>query len=89
MDVDGAALDLARRRSGEAARFVEGDARGLPLADKSFDQVVSITALCFVDEWVRAIVEMVREVLAARRRGYAEKLLRRQSISLPLAEEEA
>jgi SAM-dependent methyltransferase len=76
IDVDRAALDFARRRSGSAVRFVQGDARSLPFADQSFDQVVSITALCFVDDWARAVAEIVRVC----RHRFVLGLLNRQSL---------
>ena len=44
---------------------MEGDARALPFADASFDHVLSIAALCFVDDERRAVAEAVR---VARRR---------------------
>lgn len=68
LDIDGDALALARRRSAELAgiaraaeaRFVLGDAVRLPFADRSFDKVLSITALCFVPAWPQALAEIVR-----------------------------
>jgi SAM-dependent methyltransferase len=45
--------------------WVEGDARDLPFADASFDHVLSIAALCFVDDERQAVAEAVR---VARRR---------------------
>jgi len=76
LDIDVAALDFARRRSGGHVRYVEGDARCLPFADQSFDQVVSITALCFVDDWPGAIAEIVRVC----RRRFVLGLLNRHSL---------
>ncbi len=54
----------ARRRAPQID-WIEGDARRLPFADASFDNVVSVTALCFVDNWPQALREMAR---VARRR---------------------
>ncbi|MDA8127412.1 MAG: class I SAM-dependent methyltransferase [Betaproteobacteria bacterium] len=65
LDPDPAALDFARANSDPALRWVEGDARDLPFADASFDHVLSVAALCFVDDERRAVAEAVR---VARRR---------------------
>lgn len=58
-------LDYARAHSGPALRWAEGDARALPFADASFDHVLSIAALCFVDDERLAVAESVR--VASRR----------------------
>ena len=58
-------LDYARAHSSPALSWVEGDARALPFADASFDHVLSIAALCFVDDERQAVAESVR---VARRR---------------------
>jgi SAM-dependent methyltransferase len=58
-------LEYARAHSSPALNWVEGDARDLPFADASFDHVLSIAALCFVDDERRAVAEAVR---VARRR---------------------
>jgi SAM-dependent methyltransferase len=76
VDVDANALDFARQRSGPGVSYVEGDARRLPFTDQSFDQVVSITALCFVDDWPRALAEIVR----VTRRRFVFGLLNRHSL---------
>ena len=55
---------------------MEGDARELPFADASFDHVLSIAALCFVDDERRAVAECVR---VARRR-FAIGWLNRSSL---------
>ena len=48
-DIDfGSVHYAAGRRHGEA--YVVADARRLPFADKRFDLVVSVTALCFVTD---------------------------------------
>jgi SAM-dependent methyltransferase len=52
-------LDYARTRS-PSSNWVEGDARALPFADASFDHVLSIAALCFVDDERQAVAESVR-----------------------------
>ena len=53
-------LDFARAHSSPALSWVEGDARTLPYADGSFDHVLSIAALCFIDDERRAVAECVR-----------------------------
>lgn len=53
-------LDYARAHSGPALQWVEGDARTLPFADASFDHVLSIAALCFVDDERRVVAECVQ-----------------------------
>jgi SAM-dependent methyltransferase len=50
---------------GRNERYMEGDAHALPFADASIDCVVSVAALCFIDDWRQALDEMVR---VARRR---------------------
>lgn len=65
LDPDSAWLDFARSHSDPALQWAEGDARALPFGDASFDHVLSIAALCFVDDERRAVAECVR---VARRR---------------------
>lgn len=65
LDPNPAWLDYARAHSNPALDWVQGDARDLPFADASFDHVLSITALCFVDDERAAVAEIVR---VARRR---------------------
>jgi SAM-dependent methyltransferase len=69
-------LDYARARGGPESNWVEGDARDLPFADASFDHVLSIAALCFVDDERQAVAEAVR---VARRR-FAIGWLNRSSL---------
>jgi SAM-dependent methyltransferase len=76
VDVDCGALSFARDRPGPAVRYLPGDARRLPFPDRSFDVVVSVTALCFVDDWRAALAEIAR---VARRR-FAVGLLNRRSL---------
>ncbi len=64
LDADPAMLRYARGRDDHAA-YVRGDALALPYRDAAFDAVLSVTALCFVPDWPRALAEMVR---VARRR---------------------
>lgn len=76
LDVDAGALDFARQRPDHDISYVQGDACRLPFPDQSFDQVISITALCFVDDWLRAIAEIVR----VTRRRFVLGLLNRHSL---------
>lgn len=64
IDNDAARLDFARAH-GRNERYQEGDALALPFADASIDCVVSVAALCFIDDWRQALSEMAR---VARRR---------------------
>lgn len=68
-NVTGLDRDLERlafaQTHGHGERYREGDALALPFADASFDRVVSVTTLCFVDDWRLALAEMAR---VARRR---------------------
>ncbi|MBW8307255.1 MAG: class I SAM-dependent methyltransferase [Thiobacillus sp.] len=60
LDPNTAWLDYARAHSSPALSWVAGDARALPFADASFDHVLSIAALCFVDDARQAVAEVVR-----------------------------
>lgn len=56
-------LDAARDRAGRAdaaVTFIDGDVRQLPFADDTFDVVVAITVLCFVDDAEQAVNKMAR-----------------------------
>ena len=46
------------RRAGATVAYVEGNARDLPFPERSFDYVVAVTSLCFVDDPRRALAEM-------------------------------
>lgn len=76
LDPDAAWLAYARARSNPALSWVQGDARALPFADASFDHVLSIAALCFVDDERRAVAEAVR----VARRSFAIGWLNRSSL---------
>lgn len=76
LDLDDDALQFARRRGPEPLRFVRADAASLPFADRSFDAVMSVTALCFVRQWPQAVAEIVR----VTRRRFALGLLNRHSL---------
>ncbi|MBI5330445.1 MAG: class I SAM-dependent methyltransferase [Betaproteobacteria bacterium] len=73
LDQDPSRLAYARAH-GRNERYLEGNARALPFADAAFDRVVSMTALCFVDDWRQALAEMAR---VARRRVVVGVLNRR------------
>lgn len=49
LDNDPAHLAFAQAH-GRNERYLEGDARALPFADAGIDCVVSVAALCFVDD---------------------------------------
>jgi SAM-dependent methyltransferase len=55
-------LDYARDHSSPALQWTEGDARALPFPDRHFDHVLSIAALCFIDDERQAAAEIVRVV---------------------------
>ena len=76
VDVDSDALSWARDRPGRRVTYVPGDARRLPFPDRSIDRVVSVAALCFVDDWRGALAEIAR---VARHR-FAVGLLNRRSL---------
>lgn len=76
LDLDAGALAFARQHSPGQMEFLRGDAACLPFADRSFDKVMSVTALCFVGQWPRAIAEIVR----VSRRRFALGLLNRNSL---------
>ena len=69
-------LNFARAHSGQELKWVEGDARELPFENASFDHVLSITALCFIDDERQAVAECVRVV----RRRFAIGWLNRHSL---------
>lgn len=76
LDPDAQALAFARRRGPDALCFVRGDAVCLPFADRSFDKLMSVAALCFVPQWPRAAAEIVRVC----RGRFALGLLNRHSL---------
>ncbi len=75
LDRDAERLAYARTR-GRNERYQEGDACALPFADASIDRVVSVAALCFIDDWRQALHEMVR----VSRRRVVVGLLNRHSL---------
>lgn len=76
LDRDARSLDYARAHGDPALSWVEGDARALPFADAGFDHVLSIAALCFVDDETHAVAEIVR----VTRRRFAVGWLNRDSL---------
>ncbi len=73
-DRDIAALRHAAGKGGAA--YLVADGQRLPFADRSFDLVIGVTALCFMADERRALAEMLR---VARRR-IALGLLNRHSL---------
>lgn len=59
LDPDQSMLDFARTQGGRIG-YLRGDARVLPFQDRSFDHCVAITSLCFVNDPMGALREMVR-----------------------------
>lgn len=64
-DIDLNMLRFADVHAKRSISFVAADARQLPFCDNSFDLVVSVTALCFIQDEKQALREMLR---VARRR---------------------
>jgi len=58
-DIDTSALAFAREHD-NLSRYIEADARSLPFGENSFHKVVSVTALCFMEDWPQALSEIVR-----------------------------
>lgn len=65
VDINAEWLKYARQRDTGNTHYALADARALPYPDASFDLVVSITALCFIEDEMQAMREMLR---VARRR---------------------
>jgi len=61
VDLSAPMLDVARSK-GVAVQLLRGDAATLPLASESFDLVLSVTALEFIDRPQHALDEMWRAV---------------------------
>ncbi|MBI4205438.1 MAG: class I SAM-dependent methyltransferase [Betaproteobacteria bacterium] len=57
-------------------RYLFGDARALPFADRAFDLCISVTALCFIQEQAQALAEILR----ITRRRFAIGLLNHASL---------
>jgi len=75
LDPDREWLDYARRQN-ENIAWLEGDARCLPFPDASFDRVLSVAALCFIDEEKQALAEILR----VTRKRFAVGWLNRDSL---------
>lgn len=59
IDPDNTMIAFAQTRDG-AVNYLPGNALSLPFADRSFDYSTAITSLCFVDNPVHALREMLR-----------------------------
>lgn len=59
LDSDASMLAFAEKYSSKVSYHL-GGAEHLPFADNSFDYVIAITSLCFIDDPVQAIKEMWR-----------------------------
>lgn len=76
LDRHAQALAFAGQLGAGGTSYVHGDATALPFADASFDAVLSVTALCFVEQWPRALAEILR----VSRRRFVVGLLNRHSL---------
>lgn len=76
MDANRDALIFARHQGPTGISWLAGDARSLPFGDRSFDRVVSVAALCFVDDERHAVAEIIR----VTRRRFAIGWLNRTSL---------
>lgn len=76
VDINPEWVAYARRRNASNVSYEVADARALPYETASFDLVVSITTLCFIEEERAA----VREMLRVARRRIAIGLLNRRSL---------
>lgn len=76
VDVDPAMIGFARAHRTAGEDYFVADALALPFGDRSFDDCISVTALCFVRNERKALEEMVR----VARRGIALGLLNRRSL---------
>lgn len=69
-------LDYARVHGGPNETYIAGDALELPFPNASFDFVISVTALCFIQDPRRAL----QQILRVARRRFALGLLNRNSL---------
>ena len=60
LDPDREWLAYARAHGSPDETYIAGDARDLPFRDASFDFVVSVTALCFIQDERRALQQLMR-----------------------------
>ena len=75
IDLDADSLAFARNRDARST-YLLADALTLPFADNSFDQVLSVAALCFTTDWHKAVSEIVR----VTRKRFAIGMLNRHSL---------
>jgi len=75
VDLDESSLAFARGKDA-SSRYVQADALALPFADETFDCVVSVAALCFIEEWPAAF----REIVRVTRRRFVVGLLNKSSL---------
>lgn len=59
IDPDNEMIAFAQTRDG-TVNYMLGDALSLPFTDRSFDYCTAITSLCFIDDPVHALREMLR-----------------------------
>jgi len=59
LDPDVSMLAFAEKHSSNVT-YQSGNAKQMPFSDNSFDHVIAITSLCFIDDPVQAIKEMWR-----------------------------
>jgi SAM-dependent methyltransferase len=76
VDIDTEYVEHACRRDTAGSYYAVADGRSLPFRNASFDLVISIAALCFIDEPIKAVCEMIR----VTRRRVAVGLLNRNSL---------
>ena len=76
IDLDPAAASYASASQSPQLSCVVGDMAALPFADSSFDCVIAVTSLCFVEDEAKAI----REIVRVARRRFALGLLNRDSL---------
>lgn len=75
LDADSSMLAFARKRDSRQ-HYVEGDAQALPFPNRSFDDVISVATLCFVENERLALAEILR----VTRRRFAVAWLNRASL---------
>lgn len=76
LDPDGEALAYARTHTALQERYVAGRAEELPFPDRSFDCALCVTVLCFVDDPLQSLRELVR----VTRQRFVVGLLNRHSL---------
>lgn len=76
VDLDPAATAYARSSQTPPLSCAVADMTALPFADRRFDCVIAVTALCFVEDEAKA----VREIVRVARRRFALGLLNRDSL---------